>query len=383
MAFVKFSRGLTSQYNNLAKKDQNTLYLVYESASSDTGSLYLGNKLISTANISSLHFSDLADISLPEELEDGMLLQYNASTAPGETGRWEAVPLSEVIGESSSGNGINVVDDLASIENPQENDVAIQGTELFIYDGSEWKPLTVSDLEDKVSNLEDKVGQEANAENGQVATGLYKKLEDLRSDLQAELISQIADAQHLRYQVVENIEAIDLTDEEATSNTVFLVPKASDDERQNDGYDEYLVINGALEKVGSWDADLTGYVTDDDNRLLSTDDKKKLESIGLNENDQAIIQATQVGGLTEAIERTQKIKSVDAGTFNVTDEGELQLISVPSIDLSGYVQTSLYQAEIGNLADLDNRVSEDSTLVEEINAIKNTLIWQELIQQGG
>jgi hypothetical protein len=189
MAFVKFSRGLTSQYNNLAKKDQNTLYLVYESASSDTGSLYLGNKLISTANISSLHFSDLADISLPEELEDGMLLQYNASTAPGETGRWEAVPLSEVIGESSSGNGINVVDDLASIENPQENDVAIQGTELFIYDGSEWKPLTVSDLEDRVSNLEDKVGQEANAENGQVATGLYKKLEDLRSDLQAELIS--------------------------------------------------------------------------------------------------------------------------------------------------------------------------------------------------
>lgn len=382
MAFVKFSRGLTNQYNNLAKKNQDTLYLVYESASSDTGSLYLGDKLISTANISSLHFSDLADISLPEELEDGMLLQYNASTAPGGTGRWEAVPLLKVIGESSSGSGVNVVDDLASIENPQENDVAIQGTELFIYDGSEWEPLTVSDLEDRISNLEDKVGQEANAENGQVATGLYKKLEDLRSDLQAELISQIADAQHLRYQVVENAEVIDLTDEEVTSNTVFLVPKASNDERQDDGYDEYFVINGALEKIGSWDADLTGYVTDDDNRLLSTDDKKKLESIGLNENDQAIIQVAQVGGLNEAIESAQLIKSVDVGTFNITDEGELQLISVPSIDLSRYVQTSVYQAEVGNLADLDNRVSEDSTLVEEINAIKSTLTWQELNKQG-
>jgi len=46
-AFVKFSRGLISTYNNLISKDPNTLYLVYETKESKNGSLYLGDKLIS------------------------------------------------------------------------------------------------------------------------------------------------------------------------------------------------------------------------------------------------------------------------------------------------------------------------------------------------
>ena len=37
MAFVKFSRGLLSSYNNLSHKDPDTLYLVYESNNSETG----------------------------------------------------------------------------------------------------------------------------------------------------------------------------------------------------------------------------------------------------------------------------------------------------------------------------------------------------------
>ena len=49
------------------------------------------------------------------------------------------------------------------------------------------------------------------------------------------------------------------------------MPKASEDARSDDGYDEYFVTNGALEKIGSWDADLTGYVQDDDNRLLTNE----------------------------------------------------------------------------------------------------------------
>ncbi len=379
MAFVKFSRGLISQYNSLSNKDQNTLYLVYESTSSTTGSLYLGNKLISSVGTDSINLSNLTDISMPAELEDGMLLQYISTT-----GKWEARPIEDVLSDyegTNSGSSIPVVDSLDSITNPHENDIVVAGTELFIYDGNEWQPLTVSDLEDRVSSLETKVGVEANEQSGQVATGLYKKLEDLRSDLQTEITNSIANAQHLRYQIVNEISEIDLNDEDATANVVFLVPKSLEDVHSNDGYDEYFVTNGALEKIGSWDADLTGYIQDDDNRLLTEQQQQKLNSIGLDENNQATIQAVQVGGLNETIQNTQFIKSVDVGTFNVTNEGQLQLVSVPSIDLSGYVQTSVYQAEVGNLANLTNRVSNNSTLVEEINNIKQSIIWKELNNQ--
>lgn len=377
MAFVKFSRGLLSSYNNLSHKDPDTLYLVYESNNSETGQLYLGNKLISSVGMSSVKLSDLTDINIDNDnLEDGMLLQYNQSTGGGV---WKAVQMSDVIGQLPSfKDNISIVESLNTIENPSEKDFAIIDNSIYIYDGEDWVPLGGSDLAERLSNLESQVGHAADNVEGIPATGLYKDIEDLKDSVytKQEVLEQIENAAHLRYQIVSNISDINVEDYDSVNNVVFLVPKNSDD--NVDGYDEYFVINDALEKIGSWDIDLSHYVTDDDNRLLSVDDKKKLESIGLNENNQAIIQAAQVGGLNEAIQNAQLIKSVDVGTFNVTNEGKLQLVSVPSIDLSGYVQTSVYQAEVGDLADLTNRVSDNSTLVEEINNIKQSIIWKDL-----
>lgn len=378
MAFVKFSRGLISQYNSLSQKDQDTLYLVYESTSSTTGSLYLGNKLISSVGTDSINLSNLTDISVPAELEDGMLLQYISTT-----GKWEARPIEDVLSDyegTSSGSSIPVVDNLDSISNPHENDIVIAGTELFIYDGSEWQPLTVSDLEDRVSNLETKVGVEANTESGQAATGLYKKLEDLRADLQTEIANSIADAQHLRYQVINEISEIDLSDEDATANVVFLVPKSLEDASSDDGYDEYFVTNGALEKIGSWDADLTGYVQDDDNRLLTNEQKQKLDSIGYySENNQAIISTSQVTNLDQFVQQNSYISDVEAGVFSVDENGKLELVSVPSDALTNYVSTPVFNSTVGDITQITG-YETGHTLVDEINVIKASVIWQELTQ---
>ena len=377
MAFVKFSRGLISQYNSLSQKDQDTLYLVYESTSSTTGSLYLGNKLISSVGTDSINLSNLTDISIPADLEDGMLLQYISTT-----GKWEARPIEDVLSDyegTSSGSSIPVVDSLDSISNPHENDIVIAGTELFIYDGSEWQPLTVSDLEDRVSNLETKVGVEADTESGQQATGLYKKLEDLRSDLQTEITNSIANAQHLRYQIVNENNKIDLTDEEATANVVFLVPKSADDVHDDDGYDEYFVTNGALEKIGSWDADLTGYVQDDDNRLLTTEQKQKLDSIGLDSNNQAIISTSQVTNLDQFVQNNSYIRDVEAGVFSVDGNGKLELVSIPSDALTNYVSTPVFNSTVGDINQIIG-YETGHTLVDEINVIKASVIWQELTQ---
>ena len=100
------------------------------------------------------------------------------------------------------------------------------------------------------------------------------------------IAQQIAAAQHLRYEVVSDISDIDPTAAEA-EYTVYLVPKNEAD--TNNGYDEYFVVNEALEKIGSWDID--------SDQLLTEEQKKKLDSLDLDENDQVIIQSIQVGGL--------------------------------------------------------------------------------------
>ena len=383
MAFVKFSRGLISQYDSLSQKDKDTLYLVYDSTSSTKGKLYLGDKLISSADISSIKLSDISDISMPESLTDGMLLQYNQSTVPGESGRWEARPIADVLSDyegSGGSSNIPVVDNLNNIENPSKNDIAIQGTELFIYDGNQWQPLTVSDLENRVADLETKVGVEANTESGQVATGLYKKLEDLHSDLQTEIMNSIANAQHLRYQIVNEISEIKLNDEDATANVVFLVPKSSEDIHSDDGYDEYFVTKGVLEKIGSWDADLTGYVQDDDNRLLTSQQKQKLDSIGYDsENNQAIISTSQVTNLNQFVQENSYIRDVEAGVFSVDENGKLGLVSVPSDALTNYISTPVFNSTVGDITKITG-YETGHTLVDEINVIKASVIWQELTQ---
>ena len=59
------------------------------------------------------------------------------------------------------------------------------------------------------------------------------------------------------------------------------MPKTPEDD---DGYDEYFVIDGALEKIGNFAVSSEA--------LLSEDDRKKIDSLGLSDNDQATINYT-------------------------------------------------------------------------------------------
>jgi len=45
-----------------------------------------------------------------------------------------------------------------------------------------------------------------------------------------------------------------------------------------------MIINGSLEKIGDWKADLTNYVQTDDNRLLTDEQKAKLEKLIIDED---------------------------------------------------------------------------------------------------
>lgn len=165
--FVKFQRGTLTAYNNLRVKDPDTLYFVYTDINSQYGSLYLGEKLISSGDITvvSPSLSDLTDISL-SDIQDGQILVYNNSNQ-----KWENLDLATAIQNAGieMGNVINNIvpeegqsdeDALNNITDPSIGDITFIGDNIYIYNGEEWKQIagTDSELIDRITNLETNVG---------------------------------------------------------------------------------------------------------------------------------------------------------------------------------------------------------------------------------
>jgi hypothetical protein len=94
--YVKFLRGTPTAYKNLAVKDSDTLYFIYEQDESNAV-LYLGDKLIAGFNGEGpgsivTKMSDLQDILLTENISDHSFLVYNA-----EQFKWVNKSLEELI----------------------------------------------------------------------------------------------------------------------------------------------------------------------------------------------------------------------------------------------------------------------------------------------
>lgn len=142
-------------------------------------------------------------------------------------------------------------------------------------------------------------------------------------DLQNEIATAVAGAAHLRRKIVDSVDEIDVDAEDADLY-IYMVPTGLESDANK--YDEYMVMvvtdsdgdeTRFVEKVGSWDIDLSGYATKEDlkskvdviegSRLMTSEEAKKLES------------------LEESL-----IKSVDEEYFAVeSTSGKLQLNNLP------------------------------------------------------
>ena len=69
------------------------------------------------------------------------------------------------------------------------------------------------------------------------------------------IATAVANADHLKREIVEDLPEVGSADE----HTIYMVAKASGSGEQK--YDEYMLINGAFEKVGDSAVDLTNYAT--------------------------------------------------------------------------------------------------------------------------
>lgn len=184
-------------YKRLQSKNNDTLYFVIESDSS-TGSLYLGNKLISE---SLTNFSELKDVLISENLQDGHILAYNA-----EKQSWENVSIYEAIGfmsgassEQQGGAGLVPAPGIG------QNDLFLRGDGTWALPSTNSDEIAklesqIADVNSSVNNITDLLNKKANISTVQsLAFSLdtvSQRVDDIEKFLNSEYFSAIEELQN-------------------------------------------------------------------------------------------------------------------------------------------------------------------------------------------
>jgi hypothetical protein len=381
--YVRFMRGNTQAFNLLTTKDKDTLYFIYDN---DTeGMLYLGDRLIAGGDIGSTSIDELKDVLISAGITDGSILVY-------EQGQWVNKPLDEVVpvfvGPSSGSTGVPGLVPAPPQDSPN----------LFLRSDGTWAVIEVGDklvINEKVfvqgedgtldllgfSDAEPGAQLQKGADGklswvvpdtetvaglSSAVAGLREDVTDLVTDLNTlsgnvytkeETLAEIAKAEHLKRKIVSSLtEAQEyMSTHDDAEQYIFMVP--SDNSLNGDKYDEYLVITvgdnlRSLEKVGSWEVDLSGYATtaqlenkvdkDENARLITNDEAAKLEAL-------------------------LAIKSIN-DTLELNADGQL---GVKSIAISQVTDLS---------RQLQAKANADvvATLAADVADMKGRLVWEEL-----
>lgn len=146
----------------------------------------------------------------------------------------------------------------------------------------------VDDLEERADSLETVIGYPADSEAGTEASGIFAEIANRpTTDAMNSAIAQaIASVDHLSYKKVESKESINVEAEDA-DKYIYLVPNTDAGENV---YDEYMVLDGALEMLGNTKVDLSDYLKAADaettyvkivegQRMMTTAEGDKLNSL--------------------------------------------------------------------------------------------------------
>ena len=99
------------------------------------------------------------------------------------------------------------------------------------------------------------------AENFYTKTVMDEKVSELNTAIAAAASGKIT---------IEIVDAVP-TAESAQANILYFVPREGDD-TANDVYDQYMLINGAIEAVGSTEVELSGYAKAEDIVIITDEE---------------------------------------------------------------------------------------------------------------
>lgn len=218
------------------------------------------------------------------------------------------------------------VGQILAVINAENNTVSFYGIQNANGELVEVGSGNVDEIVSLVEDLESRVGTEATEDSE--ATGLYKLLADLASNVDTKvdakdvytkdetdlaIESAIAQLDHLKRKIVNSLDEINVNDEDAHLY-IYMVPTGL--QYEDDKYDEYIVINKTIEKVGSWEVNLDNYATKDDlNEKVDKDDNARLMTVAEGEK----LAAIEAGAQVNLFDNVSEHFSIDNNQLNLND----------------------------------------------------------------
>lgn len=319
-SYVKFVKSTSTAFNALASKSPDTLYFV--SDNNTTGKLYLGAKLIGGADGGATSLNDLGDVAL-NMLGDGQVLMYNDQQG------WVNVAPSVVFnaivmeGATASADGRS---GLVPIPHAGDQNKFLSG------DGT-WQtilPVFSSVNADSVLHIDDDGDLEWSSV-GDLQSDLSSQITSLQSVVsnnfytKNEVDNAIANATFLKRRVVNSVESIDLTADDA-DKYIYMVRNSNSN--GNNLYNEYIVVEDQtaqsgyrveLISSGTGSVDLTGYVTTGD---LQTE-LDSLETTILQEIEEEYVPLQVYNNFTTAVGDLSQLTVFNAGDTLIEQVNEL------------------------------------------------------------
>lgn len=149
----------------------------------------------------------------------------------------------------------------------------------------------------------------------------------------------VAAADHLKREIVESLPDVGDADE----NTIYMVPQGgstSDPGTTASHYNEYMLINGAFELIGSSQVDLSGYATE----TFVTNAINALDVADTAVANQYVSQVVETDGKIAVTRAELPVKSVTEGSANGTIAVNGADVNVHGLGSAAYTDAADYEA---------------------------------------
>lgn len=146
------------------------------------------------------------------------------------------------------------------------------------------------------------------------------------------IAAAVAAAPHLKRSIVEDLPEVGSAD----ANTIYMVGTGAGSE--DSAYEEYMLINGAFERIGTSDVDLTDYAKKTD-VTAAINNLDKADSAVAN---QYVSSVSQANGVISVTRQTLPVRSVTEGTANGTILVNGSAVNVHGLGSAAYTPSSNY-----------------------------------------
>lgn len=154
----------------------------------------------------------------------------------------------------------------------------------------------------------------------------------------SKIAEAIAAADHLKRKIVEALPEVETADE----NTIYMVPQGGsikDPGTSTSHYNEYMLINGAFELIGSSQVDLSGYATE----TFVTNAIDALDVTDAAVANQYVSQVVETDGKIAVTRESLPVTSVTEGTANGTIAVNGADVNVHGLGSAAYTDAADYE----------------------------------------